>query len=70
MRTFSLKESQVKKDWLVVDAKGLILGRLAAIVASYLRGKHKPEFSPNMPNSLTIMPSSAILPASVLGGIR
>ncbi|MBE6447395.1 MAG: 50S ribosomal protein L13 [Alphaproteobacteria bacterium] len=48
MRTFSLKESQVKKNWLVVDAKGLVLGRLAAVLASYLRGKHKPEFSPNM----------------------
>lgn len=48
MRTFSLKESQVKRDWFVVDAEGLILGRLSAVVASYLRGKHKPEFSPNM----------------------
>ncbi|MBQ3565512.1 MAG: 50S ribosomal protein L13 [Alphaproteobacteria bacterium] len=48
MRTFSLKASQVKKDWLIVDAKDLILGRLSAVVASYLRGKHKPEFSPNM----------------------
>ncbi len=48
MRTFSLKESQIKRNWYVVNADGLILGRLAAVVASYLRGKHKPEFSPNM----------------------
>lgn len=48
MRTFSLKQSQVRRDWFIVDAEGLILGRLSAVVASYLRGKHKPEFSPNM----------------------
>ena len=48
MRTFSLKQSQVKRDWFIVDAEGLILGRLSAVVAAYLRGKHKPEFSPNM----------------------
>ena len=38
MRTFSLKQSQVKRDWFIVDAEGLILGRLSAVVASYLRG--------------------------------
>jgi large subunit ribosomal protein L13 len=48
MRTFSLKASQIKKDWVLVDAKDLILGRLSAFVASRLRGKHKPEFTPNM----------------------
>jgi large subunit ribosomal protein L13 len=48
MRTFSLKAEQVKKNWLLIDAKDLILGRLSAIIASYLRGKRKPEFTPNM----------------------
>ncbi|MDR2765924.1 MAG: 50S ribosomal protein L13 [Holosporaceae bacterium] len=48
MRTFSLKSAQIKKDWVVVDAKDLILGRLSSIVASRLRGKHKPEFTPHM----------------------
>jgi large subunit ribosomal protein L13 len=48
MRTFSLKSSQIRKNWVVVDANGLILGRLSSIIASYLRGKHKPEFTPNM----------------------
>lgn len=48
MRTFSLKADQVKKNWVVVDAKDVILGRLSAIIASYLRGKHKPEFTPSM----------------------
>jgi large subunit ribosomal protein L13 len=48
MRTFSLKANQIKKNWFVVDAKDLILGRLSAVVAGYLRGKHKPEFTPSM----------------------
>lgn len=48
MRTFSLKAEQIKKNWVIVDAKDLILGRLSAVVASHLRGKHKPEFTPNM----------------------
>ena len=48
MRTFSLKNEQIKKDWVMVDAKGLVLGRLSAIIASRLRGKHKPEFTPHV----------------------
>lgn len=48
MRSFSLKADQVKKNWVLIDANGLILGRLSAIIAKYLRGKHKPEFTPNM----------------------
>ena len=48
MRTFSLKASQIKKDWIVIDAKDLVLGRLSALIANHLRGKHKPEFTPSM----------------------
>lgn len=48
MRTFSLKAGQIKKDWIVIDAKDLILGRLSSLIASHLRGKHKPEFTPSM----------------------
>jgi large subunit ribosomal protein L13 len=48
MKSFSLKADQVKKNWILIDADGLILGRLSAIIAKYLRGKHKPEFTPNM----------------------
>lgn len=48
MRTFSLKADQIKKEWLIVDAKDVILGRLSAVIASHLRGKHKPEFTPSM----------------------
>ncbi|MBR1734944.1 MAG: 50S ribosomal protein L13 [Alphaproteobacteria bacterium] len=48
MRTFSLKAAQVQKNWVMIDAKDLILGRLSAVIASHLRGKHKPEFTPSM----------------------
>lgn len=48
MKTYTLKASEIKKDWFVVDAEGLVLGRLAAIIAKIIRGKHKPEFTPNL----------------------
>lgn len=48
MRTFSLKSSEIKKNWVLIDAKDVVLGRLSAFVASRLRGKHRPEFTPNM----------------------
>ena len=47
-QTRSLKPAEVKKDWVVVDADGLVLGRLASIVANRLRGKHKPQFTPHV----------------------
>jgi large subunit ribosomal protein L13 len=46
--TASLKPAEVKKDWLLIDAEGLVLGRLATIIASRLRGKHKPVFTPHV----------------------
>ena len=48
MKTFSAKPETVKRDWYVVDAEGLTLGRLATEVASRLRGKHKPEYTPHV----------------------
>ena len=48
MKTYSAKAGQVKSDWYVVDAAGKVLGRLATEIASRLRGKHKPEFTPSM----------------------
>ena len=48
MKTFSLKASEIKKDWYVIDAQDVVLGRMASLVANYLRGKHKPEFTPHM----------------------
>jgi len=47
MKTFSAKAHEVKRDWLLVDAADKTLGRLATEVASRLRGKHKPEFTPH-----------------------
>ena len=47
MKTFSLKKSDIKKKWLIIDAKDAVLGRLAVISANILRGKNKPEYTPN-----------------------
>ena len=48
MKTFSAKPSDIEKKWIVVDAEGLVLGRLASVLAMRLRGKHKPSFTPHM----------------------
>ena len=48
MKTYNLKPADIEKKWYVVDADGLILGRLASILANMLRGKHKPTFTPHM----------------------
>jgi large subunit ribosomal protein L13 len=47
-QTRSLKPAEVKKGWVVVDADGLVLGRLASLIANRLRGKHKPQFTPHV----------------------
>ena len=48
MRTFSPKVSEIQRAWYVVDADGLVLGRLASQVAHILRGKHRPYFAPHV----------------------
>ncbi len=48
MKTFSAKPTDIHKKWLLIDAEGVVLGRLATIIAFYLRGKHKPTFTPSM----------------------
>ena len=48
MKTYSAKPSEIDKKWLVIDADGLVLGRLASQVALILRGKHKPGYTPHM----------------------
>jgi len=45
MKTYSAKASEIDKKWILIDAKGLVVGRLAAIIASRLRGKHLPLFT-------------------------
>lgn len=48
MKSFMAKQEEVKRNWYVVDADGMALGRLASQVASILRGKNKPEFTPHV----------------------
>src|SRR5947199_5618257 len=46
--TQSIKPSEVTKGWVLIDAEGVVLGRLAVIIATRLRGKHKPQFTPHV----------------------
>ena len=48
MKTYSTKAGDVDKKWILIDAEGVVLGRLASIVAMRLRGKHKASFTPSM----------------------
>ena len=48
MRTYSAKTSEVQRAWHIIDAEGLVLGRLCTEVATLLRGKHKPMYTPSM----------------------
>jgi large subunit ribosomal protein L13 len=46
MKTYVLKASEIQKDWVVFDANNIVLGRLASEIAVYLKGKHKPTYTP------------------------
>lgn len=48
MKTYSAKPAEIEKKWVLIDAKGLVVGRLAALIATRLRGKHKPIFTPHV----------------------
>jgi len=48
VKTYSMKQDEIAKDWLVIDAEGIVLGRLATHVATFLRGKHKPTFTAHL----------------------
>ena len=48
MKTYSAKPADIEKKWIIVDAEGVVLGRLATIIAMRLRGKHKASFTPHM----------------------
>ena len=48
VKTYTPKESEIERKWFVVDAEDVILGRLSTQIASILRGKHKPQFTPNL----------------------
>ncbi|BAP58583.1 50S ribosomal protein L13 [Candidatus Tachikawaea gelatinosa] len=48
MKTFSIKKNDIKHNWYIIDATNKILGRLSTLISSYLRGKHKAEYTPHM----------------------
>ena len=48
MKTYVAKPGEVDKKWIVIDAAGLVVGRLAAIIATRLKGKHKPTYTPHV----------------------
>ena len=48
MKTYSARPADVVKKWYVIDAEGLVLGRLATVIANRLRGKHRPTYTPHM----------------------
>ena len=48
MKTFSATPADIDKKWIIIDAEGIVLGRLASIIAFRLRGKHKATFTPSM----------------------
>lgn len=47
-KSFAVKPAEVKKNWILFDAEGIVLGRLAAVIATALRGKDKPTFTPSV----------------------
>lgn len=48
MKTFSAKPAEVEKKWVLIDADNLVVGRLAALIATRLRGKHRPNYTPHV----------------------
>lgn len=48
MKTYSAKPSEIEKKWILIDAEDIVVGRLAAFIATRLRGKHKASFTPHM----------------------
>jgi large subunit ribosomal protein L13 len=48
MKTYSAKASEIDKKWILIDAQGLVVGRLATVIAMRLRGKHKATYTPHM----------------------
>ncbi len=69
MTTYSAKASEIEKKWVVIDASGLVVGRLAALVAIRLRGKHKATYTPHMDcgdNVIIINAAKALLTGNKL----
>src|ERR1700729_1679723 len=69
LKTYSAKASEIEKKWVVIDATGLVVGRLASIIALRLRGKHKPTYTPHMDcgdNIIVINASKVLLTGNKL----
>ena len=69
MKTYTAKPADIEKKWILIDAEGLVVGRLASIVAARLRGKHKPTFTPHMDcgdNIIVINADKVVLTGSKL----
>ncbi len=48
MKTYAMKPADVEKSWIIIDAEGLVVGRLASVIATRLRGKHLPAYTPHV----------------------
>ena len=69
--TVSLKPADVNKEWVLIDAEGLVLGRLAVVIAQRLRGKHKPQFTPHVDcgdNVIVVNADKVVLTGNKLDG--
>ena len=69
--TVSLKPADVNKEWVLIDAEGLVLGRLAVVIAQRLRGKHKPQFTPHVDcgdNVIVVNAGKVVLTGNKLDG--
>ena len=69
MKTYAAKASEIEKKWVLIDADGLVVGRLAALIATRLRGKHKPTYTPHMDcgdNVIVINAAKALLTGNKL----
>ena len=69
MKTYSAKASEIEKKWILIDADGLVVGRLASLVALRLRGKHKPGYTPHLDcgdNVVVINAAKALLTGNKL----
>src|SRR5256884_5945690 len=60
MKTFSAKPAEIEKKWVVIDATGLVVGRLATVVAMRLRGKHKPTYTPHVDDGDNVIIVNAV----------
>ncbi len=70
MKTYSARAREIEKKWVLIDAEGLVVGRLATIIANRLRGKHKPSFTPHRWTVATTSSSSTAEKVAFSGNKR